>query len=464
MFNKFILKNKFSISEGVFFDLKNIVFRSKRKEFFRSEVIKLKKLYSYLTEIKTLINKDFIILFIKQVYKKAKENEIFTNAMAMVYITMLSIIPFLIFSFYIMSIFNFFGKLDNIISEIKNLIINNLAAGPGEELINYLEIYIINVDLEQLGIISFISLIFIIVFMLAKVEITFNKIWNVKEHRDLFKRFVSFWTFITLGTFSITLLLALSLLFAEKYLGLWLNDNQLSQSSFFKYILFSFNFLTFIIAYYFVPNTDVKARSALFAGVFSGILFILLKNLYGIYTSNIVSYGQLYGSLSIIPIFLLWLYLIWIIVLLGAVISYVIQHYSSLSNISKTKNLNLALKNLVPIAVLITIYKAFENSNTKPVKIDELNKKINISSIKLESSLDYLKENNLIAETENKTFVPLKQAENLSIWDLYQENIITEQEKIKEIFKEKEMQTILLAINNHQKNKFSTLKLSDFLK
>lgn len=419
---------------------------------------------NYLTKIKTLVDKDFLILFFKKVYQKAKENEIFTKAMAMVYITMLSIIPFFIFSFYIMTLFNFFGKMDNIINELKNLIINNLAAGPGEELIDYLEIYILNVNLEQLGIISFISLIFIIVFMLAKVEITFNKIWNVKEHRDLFKRFVSFWTFITLGTFTVTLFLTLSLLFAEKYFGLWLNNSQLSQNSFISHILFSFNFLIFITAYYFIPNTDVNAFSAAAAGIFSGTLFVLLKNLYGIYTSNIVSYGQLYGPLSIIPIFLLWLYLIWIIILLGAVISYVIQHFSSLECSPKRKKSVSALKEFIPAAVLITIYKAFRQQDSTPLTAAELLARIKISALDLDSALKKLQEKNLIAKTENETYLPLNQAGKLSLWTVYKINHLSQEDEIKEIFKDKEMQQLVKKLNCCQKNNFSQLKFSDFLK
>ena len=348
----------------------------------------MKKRDNLLNDFKALISFDLIILFIKRVYQKAKENDIFIHAMGMVYITTLSIVPFLIFSFYIMTLFNFFGKIDTIVEEIKTLILNNLAAGTGENLIEYLEIYILNVDIEQLGIISFISLIFIIVFMLARVEMTFNKIWNVKEHRDLFKRFVSFWTFITLGTFSITLLLTLSLLFAERYLGLWLSGEQISESSIFSYIIFSFNFLIFIIAYYFVPNTEVKPKAAVFAGIFSGLLFILSKNLYSLYTNNLITYNQIYGPLSIIPIFLLWLYLIWLIVLLGAVISYVFQHRSSLKYMLNRKKINQGLRDLIPTAILLALYKNYKNENSKPLSFAELIEKINLPAEDIEAELE----------------------------------------------------------------------------
>lgn len=416
-----------------------------------------------LKDIKALISFDLILLFIKRVYQKSKENDIFIHAMGMVYITTLSIVPFLIFSFYIMTLFNFFGKIDTILDEIKTLILNNLAAGTGESLIEYLEVYILNVDIEQLGIISFLSLILIIVFMLARVEMTFNNIWNVKEHRDLFKRFVSFWTFITLGTFSITLLLTLSLLFAERYLGLWLSGEQISQSSIFSYILFSFNFLFFIIVYYFVPNTEVKPTAALFAGLFSGSLFILSKKIYSIYTANIITYNQIYGPLSIIPIFLLWLYLIWIIVLLGAVISYVFHHRSGLEYLLNRKKINQGLRDLIPTAILLTLYKNYKNENIKPLSFEDLLKKINLPAEDIEAEIENLKQKNIIAETEDGRYLPLNEANKISIWDSYQINFLDEKFEIKNIFKDQDMQNLYKKMKKEEKSSFEKLKFVDFM-
>ncbi|RAK05354.1 tRNA-processing RNAse BN [Halanaerobium saccharolyticum] len=416
-----------------------------------------------LSNIKALISFDLILLFIKRVYQKSKENDIFIHAMGMVYITTLSIVPFLIFSFYIMTLFNFFGKIDTIVGEIRTLILNNLAAGTGESLIDYLELYILNVDIEQLGIISFLSLIFIIVFMLARVEMTFNRIWNVKEHRDLFKRFVSFWTFITLGTFSITLLLTLSLLFAERYLGLWLSGEQISQSSIFSYILFSFNFLFFIIAYYFVPNTDVKPKAALFAGLFSGFLFVLSKNIYSIYTANIITYNQIYGPLSIIPIFLLWLYLIWLIVLLGAVISYVFQHRSGLKYLLNRKKINQGLRDLIATAILLSLYKNYQVEGKPPLSFEELLEKINLPAEDIASEIDNLKQKNIIAETETGRYLPLNKAAKFTVWDSYQTNFLNEKFEIKNIFKEQEMQNLYKKIKEEEKNSFKKMKFIDFL-
>src|SRR6056297_559284 len=118
-------------------------------------------------------------LFIIRVYQKLKENDILIKAMGMVYITLLSVVPFFIFLFYIFTLFDFFGRIDKISSQIQNIILKNLAAGTGQSVINYLEKYIYSADVEQLGALSFFSLILLIVFMLARVEVTFNQIWMV---------------------------------------------------------------------------------------------------------------------------------------------------------------------------------------------------------------------------------------------------------------------------------------------
>ena len=423
----------------------------------------MKNIINWFDKIKTLFSKENISLFLKRVYQKSKENDIFIHAMGMVYITLLSIVPFFLFSFYIMTLFNFFGKIDSIVEEIKTLILNNLAAGTGEALVDYFELYILNVDIEQLGIISFISLIFIIVFMLARVEMTFNKIWNVEEHRDLFKRFVSFWTFITLGTFSLTLVLTLSLLLAERYLGLWLSGDQISQSNIFSYISFSFNFLIFIIAYYFVPNIKVNPSAALSAGLISGLLFILTKRLYGIYTTNIVTYSQIYGSLSMIPIFLIWIYLIWLIVLLGAVISYVIQHRSSLEYMLNKKKINQGLQNLLPIAILLTVYKKYNEKNAQAATFENLLNQIKLPAENIEKSIKDLKNKNLLAETEENRFLPLKKESEISIWDVYQLNLLDEDFILINIFKESEMQKIYQTITKQEKKELKDVKFVDFL-
>ena len=381
-------------------------------------------------------------LFIIRVYQKARQNDIFIHSMGMVYITLLSIVPFLIFAFYIMNLFNFFGRVDEIVEQLRELILANLATGTGDALLSYLETFILNVDIEQLGLISFVSLVAVIVFMLARIEITFNQIWTVEEHRDIFKRFVAFWTFITLGTFVITLALSLGFAFLENYLDVGAPEARFGQSTIFRWIIFSLNFLIFIIAYYFIPNTDVDPGSAVFAGLISGLLFLLSREIYVIYTRNIVDYGQIYGSLSIIPIFLIWLYVIWLIVLLGAVISYVFHHRQSLLYLSDDSQLNNRLQELLPVAILLIIYKNYQQRSSAGVSLRQILQRIHLPENIIIESLKKMKKANLITETSDCRYVPLTKIDDLPLWSFCQPAGLDSDLKIESIFADPEMKKV----------------------
>ena len=415
---------------------------------------KLKEIYN------KFINYNWKLFFIK-IFQKAKADDIFTHAMGLVYTTLLSIIPFLIFSFYIMTLFNFFGGLENITEEFRNIILNNLAAGTGETLINILEGYVTGINIEQIGIISFLTLMLVVIFLLARVEITFNKIWGVEKHRDLFKRFVAFWTFITLGTFVITLLISLSFTFLETYLTVEVSERPIEQSRVFDWITFSMNFIIFIIAYYFIPNTKVDPIAAITGGITSGILFILSKDLYGIYTRNFVSHEQIYGSLTIIPTFLVWLYLIWLIVLGGAIISYIVNYRSSLNFISSNRQEDKELQHLLPIAILFIIYKNYQDKNKSGTEYGEIIKKINLPIKTIEKTLKDMLKTNYITKTENNRFIPLTNLDNISLWSIYQEIILNNNPESKAIYSDKEIEKIHQIFNQSIEDKLKNLTIKD---
>ena len=431
-----------------------------------------------MSKIKTFLNKtqnnikniDFFLakgkMFIVKVYQKSRENDILIQAMGMAYISILTIVPFLIFSFYIMTLFNFFGRLDNIADQIKNVILNNLAAGTGETLISYLEIYIFNVDIEQLGAVSFLSLIVLIIFMLARVEVTFNQIWSVREHRDIVRRFVAFWTFITLGTFLITLLLTATLVLAEQYLGLGMPGSRISESNIFNWILFSFNFLVFIIAYYFIPNTDVDPLAAAFAGLISGGLFILSKNIYTIYTRNLVVHSyerQIYGSLYVIPFFLVWLYLIWLIVLIGAVISYVFHYRNDLEYLKVGEEEQKGFKGLIPAAVLIALQKDFLKKDSNGLKLKDLISKIKLPKKTIKQVLKEMQNKNLITETKEGNYILLTDVSSLSLWEIYDSPAFKTEIEIKKIFLDPEMESIYNHLRKDLKKSLRKIKIKDLI-
>ncbi len=406
-------------------------------------------------------------LFFKNVYYKAKEVDITINAMSLVYTTLLSIVPLLIFSFYIMTLFNFFGGMDRIIAGMKDFILTHLATGTGETLIEVLEGYITQIDVAQLGIISFLSLLLVIVYMLTRIEKTFNDIWNVKEHRDYFKRFVSFWTFITLGTLLITISLSLTITVFTSYLSDSIINTTFSDAFLFRVISTLSYFLLYIIAYYLIPNTNVDPLAAIVGGTVSGILFTLARSGYTIYTRNVVTYyriHRIYGSLSVVPLFLIWLYMVWLITLFGAIISYVFHYRGSLTYLQSESDIKEGVQDLVPVAILIVLYKDFINQKSKGVSFNEVSKRINLPVKVIKNNLVKLKRNRLIVETDEGNYIPLTKIEELSIWEICEQVIFIDELEISNVFEDQEMSIILDSFKSGLEDNLAELTINDLLK
>ncbi|MGM0502095.1 MAG: YhjD/YihY/BrkB family envelope integrity protein [Bacillota bacterium] len=399
-------------------------------------------------------------LFVKRVFQKAEEDDIFINAMSLVYTTLLSLIPLLIFSFYIMTLFNFFGGMEQLINKVKDAILNNLATGTGANLINILEQYIINID--QLGVVSFVSLVVVIIFMLARIEVTFNLIWGVEEHRDLFKRFVAFWTFVTLGTFLFTLLVSLTLGLASSYLQQQVTGKSLFNSFLFKFVSNSVYFLIFVAAYYLIPNTEVDVSAAVVGGVTSGTFFIIAKQLYTFYTRHVVTYNQIYGPLAVIPLFLIWLYLIWVIALLGSIISYVFQYRHQLHNFIH-QEVSIGTKGLLPIAILVIIHKGFLDHQNEGVEFQELADKIRLPIATIKNNLEKLKENNLITESKEKKYLPLVALDEISLWEAFSNQIDKKSKKVEDVFADDDLQQIYCWFKSRLKEDVVNLTISQLL-
>ncbi|OCL27787.1 ribonuclease BN [Orenia metallireducens] len=402
-------------------------------------------------------------LFAQRVYQKAKSVDIFVNAMSLVYTTLLSLVPLLIFSFYIMTLFNIFGGMERIINALKGIILENLATGTGEIVIRYLENYVTNVDITQLGVISFFSLVIVIVFMLARIEMTFNKIWGVEEHRDIFKRFVAFWTFVTLGTFLITLSLSLTISVISSYLSSDLIEVSTGNTYIFRFISVVSYFLIFIVGYYLIPNTDVEPLAAIVGGSISGFLFNLAKTLYKVYTKYAVGYSQIYGSLSVIPLFLVWLYLVWMITLLGAVICYVFQNRSNLHHFNTLQDITIGIQNIIPIAILVVICKEFMDRKSTGITFEGLANKINIPVEIIEDNIKGLMAENLITITKENRYIPITTLQRISLWEICELLLFKQEVSVKEIFADEEVCGVYASLKDELRKRLKGLTITDLL-
>lgn len=156
--------------------------------------------------------------------------------------------------------------------------------------------------------------------MLHTVEQAFNTVWRVKVPRPMWHRVFLYTVLIAVGPMLIGGLLAVMSYAVTASFG-WINELRWMRASVLKMISLAVLVLFFAFLYRTVPNAAVRWRDALLAGSFAALNFVLLQKGFELYLAFFPSYKVIYGAFSAVPIFLLWMYLSWAVVLAGALVA-----------------------------------------------------------------------------------------------------------------------------------------------
>ena len=262
---------------------------------------------------------------------------------------------------------------------------------------------------SNLTIIGILFLFVTTVLMLSSIELAFNRIWRVRQARGGIVGFMRYWTIISLGP----IILGTAFVLSSTVTSMNILSNSVAGYQFdFAYVLLVISFtltcLGFSLLYWTIPNRSVPIKSAVIAGVFSGVVFELLKNLFGFIMSNFTSYQLVYGAFAALPVFLLWIYTSWIVVLLGVQISYAITAFHS----DKTTKRH-------PILMLLDVLELFHQKQKLggTVSDREAMDILGRGEIgKWPYFIELLEKQNLITRTDSNEFVLIRNLEQVDLW------------------------------------------------
>jgi membrane protein len=224
----------------------------------------------------------------------------------------------------------------------------------------YIHDFVQNTRSGALGVTGMVLLVFIAIRMLVGIEATFNDIWGVTRGRNWLWRTVLYWTTITLGP--LLLIAALGLaggphLQAAKNL---INHMPLIGGFIFDLLPLVVLWLAFALAYLLVPNTRVHFGAALVGGIVGGSLWHL-NNVFGfLYVSRVVTNSKIYGSLGLIPVFMVGLYFSWLILLFGAQVAYAFQNRRTYLQDKLVENVNQRGREFIALRLMTYIGQCFQ--------------------------------------------------------------------------------------------------------
>ena len=259
----------------------------------------------------------WLFYFVHFVWKLFFQRRGFQNASSLAYTTLLSIVPL------VAVIFNFFGNLPlfkEINETVQEFIFGNFVPAFGHTVREYLITY--SLKASQLTVTGIAALIIIALMMMATIDSALNHIWNVLGRRKALSRFLTYWAILTVGP----ILLGIGLYSTSYLLALpaitSVDSTLMIKSRLLAFMPFLTTTIAFTLLYILVPNCYVNRRNAIIGALIAALLFELAKYGFGVYVKAVPTYETIYGAIAAIPIFLVWIYLSWIIVLLGAHIAY----------------------------------------------------------------------------------------------------------------------------------------------
>lgn len=223
------------------------------------------------------------------------------------------------------------------------------------------------------GIIGVLLLIFIVIQLLTAVETNLNRIWGVHQGRPWAQRIVFYWTLVTLGAI---LGLAATVLFTTSNLikafegiplGHTLTGFLIFLGPWVSVLLLS---LILCFFYMFFPHTKVHLRAALVGGVATTLLLLFNQYLSILYVQRMISIQSLYGSVGIIPVIMLGVYVFWILILLGAQLTYTVQNREFLGFEAAWNRLSHASREALGLVVLLHLSRAFVENRAPPTSAD----------------------------------------------------------------------------------------------
>ena len=307
------------------------------------------------------------------------------------------------------------------------------APGPGNEdqqtsaasreVVRDIVQYIHNARSAALGLTGSIVLIFAAISLLSQIESTFNDMWGVARGRSWFMRIVLYW-----GVLSLT---PMFLVFA---LGVTTGTHLESTRRFLGHLpligSFIFHFglellpvvvlcLAFAVFYMLMPNTKVQWRAALVGGVVGGLLFHLNDVVSVLYVSRVVSNSRVYGSLGLVPVFMLGLYFCWVILLFGSQVAYAYQNRSTYLEGKQVERVNQRGREFVALRLMTLVGQRFLRGQPPP-EVPEMAEALCIPTRLIQEVMQTLSNARLVVETANdeSAFVPARPLESITCHDI----------------------------------------------
>jgi membrane protein len=304
------------------------------------------------------------------------KSDVFMLSAALTYQVIFALVPLLVV---MLAVVKGVGGFSSVGNTVQTFLLQNIlpkigtpspdgSAQGGTDLSKEIDTFINKVNATAIGVVGALALLYTSISLLTSIEKVFNRIWGIKEHRTILRRLTVYWTFLTLSPVLLAASLSMTGFVQSNHLYVWLTTHVpyfgMATLMLTPYVVAWVMFTGF---YIFMPNTRVHPGAAFMGALISGSAWEGMKSIYFWYNAHVMSSSyKFYGSLGMIPVFLLWVYLSWIIVLFGAEVAFAAQHVNTYKREIEQTRLSAGDRDRLALVVCVEVVKPFTRGDRPP--------------------------------------------------------------------------------------------------
>ncbi len=337
------------------------------------------------------------------------------RAMSLVYTTLLSVVPLIAFSFSVLKGLGVHEELEQ-----KLYTILEPLGSKGAEITDQVMHIVHNVNGSVLGGIGLTFFIYTAISMVQKIEEAFNYVWYVTKPRNFAKRLTEYMLVLLIGPLVVAVTLGAIASVGNEAVVLWFTQKSIfgpifSATSKLTPYLLTTGMFTFL--YWYMPNTRVDLRSALVGGLAGGFMWATLGMVFATFLANSARTQAVYASFAIAITTLIWLYLNWLILLIGSQIAFYFQNPAYLRIGRREPRLSNAMRERVALNIMFLVGQEFR----KPalgVNLRRLSRTMRIPSITLAPIASGLEAAGILTSNENEELLPGREMSRIALEDI----------------------------------------------
>lgn len=379
-----------------------------------------------------------LIELVKIVARRFYEDRCLQIAASLTFTTLLSIVPLVTVALTLISAFPVFGKMSE---ALQRFVLGHMLPESAGAIATYTEQFAANA--AKLTAVGVAFLVITAFMLLVTIERAFNDIWRVSRPRPVFQRALIYWTLLTVGPVLVGASLSLTSWLVSLSLGL-VSDIPGAGLALLKTMPVILTSLALALLYLAMPNRRVAFRDALLGGLLAGLVFEAMKRGFAFYVMQFPTYKLVYGAFASIPIFLLWVYLSWLVVLSGAVVVAVLPEWCARAGRMRSAPGDDFFAALQILRILWHAHRKGE-----VVGLSVLHNAIKAHVERIEAILDKMTGANWVSRVVPAGWVLDRDPETIKVGDVYRLFVFSAEARSPKLDSDPELEALVRDISTH---------------